>query len=381
MVLPLLAATVVRAGWLFALLNLGVMLGAPLWGRLVGRVRLDVLEFASVGGVLMAWAAITWADPRGLLAFAFLLGLFGAGMVTLAPCCITCAYPPSMWDTQIARMQTWMMVGQSLGLLVAFLAPVPHLGVVFAIVALLATLPSYLPRISMIGSLHRPCIEPASLMVASDWSSSFSLELVWIRRLLPLFATWYIATFAAAPLYALYPLLMRSRLGIDPRGASLVFALASLLAIGFSEALVHLSARHSVGSILRSGLGLRLAGVLLMAGALGVGRGFFGALAFIVFVNGWIAVSVGFNAALSERTPSVSQGAAFGLAIGLMSIAVILGSILGGQVAQRFGYGVMLIAASGFLLLALVISVKLRPPELLPWLEDERGSAHPIRRV
>ncbi len=232
-ILPLLADNVLKAGWVFASLNLGSALGGPLWGRLVQRTRLDVLEFAGLGGGLAAWIAITWLSPQGLAAYAFLLGLFGASMVTLAPCCITCAYPRHVWDTKIAHMQTWMMGGQVLGLTVAFLIPAAGTALAFQILAVLTAFPAYLSLPNRLGTrqgweLHRPCVESATV-ATHDWSRSFSLEAFWIRRLLPLYGSWFLAALAIAPLYAVYPLLMNQVFGIAARGTSLVFAVASLL--------------------------------------------------------------------------------------------------------------------------------------------------------
>jgi hypothetical protein len=325
-VLPLLAEEAVKAGLVFAALNVGVALGAPLGGRLIRRVRLDVLEFASLAGGLASWSAITWLDPRGLVAYAFLLGLFAACMITVAPCCVTCAYPRQLWDGHIAKMQTWMMGGQVLGLLLAFVAPMPGTGLALQLLALLSALPIYIPPLSATGntaawSLHRPCVELSR--VAHDWSNGLDLETVWIRRLLPLYGTWFLAALAAAPIYATYPLLMEQLFATPPREASLVFAVASLTAVGTSVALVHLTPRTSCTNVLRGGTGLRLLGLILMLLAMLWNRSLFGALGFIIFVNGWMAVSVGFNTALSERVPSTSQGAALGLATGLMSLAVI----------------------------------------------------------
>ncbi len=96
-----------------------------------------------------------------------------------------------------------------------------------------------------------------------------------------------------------------------------------------------------------------------------------GSLAFLFFINGWIPVSVGFNVSLAERVPAESQGAALGLATGLMSVAVILGSALGGIVTQRLGYNIMLVSASGLLVAALAISLRMRRPEQLPWVTGE----------
>jgi len=99
---------------------------------------------------------------------------------------------------------------------------------------------------------------------------------------------------------------------------------------------------------------------LLYAAAI-VHRGLLGAVAFAALVNGWVVVSVGFNRALAERVPRQNQGAALGLATGIMSLAVIVGSALGGLVSQGAGYPSMLLVGAGILLLALLISLTPEP--------------------
>lgn len=109
------------------------------------------------------------------------------------------------------------------------------------------------------------------------------------------------------------------------------------------------------------GILLRLAAVLLLLHAASKANGGpLGVLGFTVFVTGWVIVSVGFNAALAERVPQRNQGAALGVATGLMSLAVILGSALGGLVSQRAGYPSMLMIASAILALGLFMSLGIR---------------------
>lgn len=365
-VLPLLAGSPTRAGWVFAALNLGVALGAPIWGCLVRRVRLDLLEFASAGGSLLGWAALSRFGPEGLVGFAFLLGLFGAGTLALAPCCITCAYTRPEWDAAIARMQSWVVGGQVLGLLAAFAAPTPWAGLGFQVLVLLAAAPMSLrlPTPWSQGAeplvLHRPCLEPAGL-APGGWTEGFRLDPKVIRLLLPLYVPWFLVALAAAPLYAVYPLFMKRAFGMEPEMASLVFAAAALLAIVTSAALVHLARQLSPITLWRVGILLRLAAVLLLLHAASKADGGpLGILGFTVFVTGWVIVSVGFNAALAERVPQRNQGAALGVATGLMSLAVILGSALGGLVSQRAGYPSMLMIASAILALGLFMSLGIR---------------------
>lgn len=366
-VLPLLAGGPARAGWVVASLNLGVAIGAPMWGYLVRRVRLDALGFASAGASLLGWAGLSRSGPEGVIELAFLLGLFGAGALALAPCCVTCAYAKPEWDTAIARMQSWIMGGQVLGLFAAAAVPTPWAGIGLQALALLVAAPVSLrmPRFWRQESepviLHRPCIEPAGLAPVG-WTESLRTDPEVVRLLLPLYAQWFLVALAAAPLYAVYPLFMRSVFGTEPEMAALIFALASGVAVATSATLVGLARRVSAIAILRSGSFVRLAAIVLLLYASVTGEAeLLGALAFGGLVSGWAAVSVGFNAALAERVPRQNQGAALGLATGLMSLAVIVGSALGGLVSQGAGYSTMLMGASATLMLALIVSLTTRP--------------------
>ncbi len=354
-VLPVLGGTAERAGLIFGALNLGVALGAPVWTRLARVLRQELLEFSSGALALVAWTGLAQTSPAGLIPLAFLLGLVSAGLLALAPCCVTCAYPPELWTTRIARMQTWTMGGQVLGLLAASASPSPATGAIFQAAALLTAVPASLRLPPFPGAfeslvVHGPCLEPDDPRVSGVGSAGPTN----LRSLTGLCIQWFLAMLGAAAVYGVYPLLMQKGFSLNTRSAALVFAVASAAGIGASVLVEALKQQLDPRRIFRIGLAVRALAALWLGFGAGVLPGWMGALAFVVFVSGWVPVAVGFNAALAERLPRESQGAALGASAVLMSVAVILGSVLGGVVAGIWGYRTMLLGSSTLLALALL---------------------------
>jgi MFS family permease len=122
-----------RAGLVFAMLNLGVALGAPLWGHLSRTHSVTGLIFLSTGLAGLAWLGLTALGNTLLPLTALVFGLFSAGTFALATVQVTNIFPRETWDSHIADMQSLMVGGQVVGLLATSVCSGPALGIPFLV--------------------------------------------------------------------------------------------------------------------------------------------------------------------------------------------------------------------------------------------------------
>jgi len=141
--LPLLAKTTARAGLTFAMVNLGIALGAIVWGHLTSKFRLNNLIFTGTVLSFLAWLAITLLNGKFLIPLAFVFGTFTASIFTYASVMITNTYPKDLWDKYIAQMQAFMTFGTVVGLLVTSLYAKAVVALPFLLTAILVYLPFY----------------------------------------------------------------------------------------------------------------------------------------------------------------------------------------------------------------------------------------------
>ena len=119
--LPLLAKTTSKAGLTFAMINLGIAVGAVAWGHLTTKFRLSSLILSGTVLSFAGWLAIVLLDGKFLVPLAFVFGTFTASIFTYASVMITNTYPKELWDKYIARMQAFMTFGTVAGLLITSL--------------------------------------------------------------------------------------------------------------------------------------------------------------------------------------------------------------------------------------------------------------------
>jgi MFS family permease len=139
--LPVLAGSDSRAGLVFAMLNLGLAIGAFIWGYLSRKVGLSILLFSSTLFSAAVWIVLVLLDGTLLPLLAFVFGIFAAAIWALATVQVTRSYPKQEWDSHIARMQSFLVLGQVMGLLIASASSKPVLGIPLLGLAVLATLP------------------------------------------------------------------------------------------------------------------------------------------------------------------------------------------------------------------------------------------------
>lgn len=358
--LPVFARSPAVAGAAYALLNLGVAVGAPLWGwlgrRLGGR--------ATVAGATLAAALafVAWAAPSPplLLLTAFIFGVFAAAGMTLATVFIMSWFPRPQWDEQIGLLQTWMGAGQAAGLIAAGLItrPLPLTvlgGVALALGGAVAlTLPGipagtrpppHAPRVpahpEAAGALpthHLSVFHPRQWAIFKE------------RDLLRFLLRWGLTMLSAAPVFAFYPLLMAQRFGVGQNVAAWNFAVATLLGIVLYRLAGRWSARRGTTSVLQAGRIARgLALLLLAIGVFTRAPGIVGLVGFAIIVLSWPLLSVASNARVTELAPADAAGADLGSYYTVSMLGNVLGSTAGGLLVPVAGYGVTLILSTALI--------------------------------
>ena len=141
--LPLLAKTTSRAGLTFAMINLGIAIGAVVWGHLIKKFKLNNLIFTGTVLSFLAWLAITLLNGRFLIPLAFVFGTFTASIFTYASVIVTNIYPKDLWDKYIAKMQAFMTFGTVVGLLVTTVYAKVVVALPFLFLAIVLYLPFY----------------------------------------------------------------------------------------------------------------------------------------------------------------------------------------------------------------------------------------------
>jgi DHA1 family tetracycline resistance protein-like MFS transporter len=367
-----------QVGLVMAAFSLGG-LAAPLWGVLADRYRLHRPLMAS-GLLAVAAGAAVFPFAGSLAAWmglAFVQSLGAAAAATVANLFVVEAHPRLEWDARIGWLQTFYGGGQVAGLVVAgLLAAVSlHLGLwVTAGLAALAVLPGWLTaRTPPAPGGARPVLRhplrhgewpaaspqrlyhhltaPALRGLGRSLASPFGIFL----------AAWLLSFSGAAVIFALYPVLMQQAFGVAPVLSSQGFALAAGLGLFLYSPAGTWSGRSGPASVLRAGLGLRLAaglGLVLLE-LTHFGPGWLALAGFLVIVLAWSLLSVSSTAWAAQLSP-VGEGEGLGIFNAVTALASVIGAAFGGWVASSWGYTSALSLAAGGVASGLAITFALR---------------------
>lgn len=346
--LPLLAGSDARAGLVFAMLNLGVGLAAPVWGLLANRVRLSFLVLWSAVLSGSSWLALTLLGSRLLPALCLLFGLASAGIFALATVQVTHIFPKDKWDEYIARMQSLMTAGQVTGLLATSLYAKAVVGLPFLVVGILVS--AFVSRGAIAAVVHRHHhfhvgrLAPRTNLpgiVHGHYHLRFRLRHLGHLANLPLLlvlSRWTLVLLAYAPIYAVYPLMMKGAFGFDSSVASIVYSVSTALTVLFFVVAGRVAKRRAPFAVTTLGAAISTLSFLCMIAGPYTGIGSFGAVGFLLMVSSYAFVAVGMNDGVVTLVSEQKEGEALGVANALMSADNVLGGLGGGVLVTVFGY-------------------------------------------
>jgi len=362
--LPLFAREPGRASLAGALLNLGLAVGAPVAGWLSARLsRVRVLA-GSLLGAGLAVLAVALPQPVIFLTATLAVGLCASVGLTLATLFVMGWYPKARWDAQIGWLQTWMGAGQVLGLLAASVVTgrreLAALGAGLLFVA--AAWSSRLPPPAAMGEELRPGHVPRQSprtevvgVLTLHHLAAFSPR-AWPvlrqRAVLVFLVPWSLAQLGTAPLFALYPLLLRARFDLPTSVAAGLFALAALIGALLYEPAGALTVRYGAPRVLVAGCAARALALALVAGAILLRAAPVMASGFVLVVITWSFLAVAGNARVADLAPPGSAGAEFGAVAAAATLAKVVGNLLAGTLVAGLGYGALVGAGAALLGLA-----------------------------
>lgn len=361
--LPLLAGSPGRAGLIFAMLNLGVAIGAPLWGHLSRRHSVTGLILLSTALAGLGWLVLTWLGNRLLPLTALAFGVFSAGTFALATVQVTKIFPREKWDAYIADMQSLMVGGQVVGLLATSLYSGAALGIPFLLIGIIAAAllardliareeeavfhhrwHARRPRSFLPGILHGHHLRRLRLRHVLAVQSPF-LAVVLTR--------WTLLILAWAPIFAVYPLLMHHVFRFSESGSSLLYSGSTALSVPLFLVAGWIAKRTSSVVAMTLGALTSSASFALMYAALLSGSAPVGAIGFVLMICAYAFVALGMNDGVVASVKAEEEGDVLGVANALMSIDNVVGGIGGGILVAAFGYGTVF--GIGFVLSVLAL--------------------------
>ncbi len=363
--LPLLAKTTARAGLTFAMINLGIAVGAIVWGRLTHKFRLNNLIFSGTVLSFLAWFAIVLFNGKFLIPLAFVFGTFTASIFTYASVMITNTYPKDLWDKYIAQMQAFMTFGTVIGLLVTVLYAKVTIGLPFLLVAILAYLPFYKHHKgkAIHHQLHFSLMRPKQHF-AELFNGYFHSHIRWKhllnfknKPLLFLYIRWSFVLLAPAPVYAMYPLLMKKAFHLSTSSSSLIYAVSMAIGVFLFIWAGKIAMKKNSFFTLNLGVALYVLSFVFMLAGMWIGLFVFGIIGFMLMIFAWAFISTGMNISVVELADEKKRGEALGLANSLQSIDNVLGGAIGGFIVASMGYQVIMYFGILFTGIAILMSI------------------------
>jgi len=361
--LPILAGSDARAGLVFAMLNLGLAVGALIWGYIARWIALSYLIFFSTVLSALVWLALTLLDGTLLPFLAFMFGLFAAAIWALATMRVTKTYPKPKWDGRIARMQSFLVLGQVAGLFIASARAIPILGIPLLVIGILGCLPVRLRgEEAAIGRFlhsqhHIPKARNLDILSGHALVNFRLSHLVHLKNtpLVIFFARWLLILLGPAPVFAVYPLLMKGAFDIGTSMASIIFAVSTFFSVLLFSVASKLAKWRSAFFVFNVGVAICLIGFLLMFSVSWGLSGWIGVGGFALMIISWSFVSTGMNIGVVKLVSPEKESEALGLANTFMSLDNMIGGVIAGTIISQFGYNTIFIiglgiSASAFLL-------------------------------
>lgn len=358
------------------------LLTAPLWTRLT-RVLRGHRPVIAAGALTIAAASAAFCLAREVhewSVIAFGMGSGSAAVFTVSNLLVMERYPPAEQDRCFGWLFTLWTVGTVLGLLVSGLVTHLELGVEigFAGGAALAVGAALFAR----ASVPAPSASPDRAEVAGEApdAPSPAAPPPGPGRRLPfvlLVALWAVGNLGQGAIGALYPLLMRQEFGLEPAFSSYALAAATAVSTVLFVPASRLTTRFGGLAVLQGAFGVRLvslAAIVAMALTAWFAHGGRGWLVFVpygAFALTWPLLSVAGVLLVSRLSPGTTGPGLFDAA---SAGAFLVGPVVGGHVADAFGYTAVWWLALAGVAAGLALSVPLaaawrRPGEGPAWEE------------
>ncbi len=367
MTLPILAKTGARAGLTFAMINLGIGIGAILWGTLSHTFKVRNLIFASSFLSFLGWLIIALFHGKFLIPLAFFFGIFTAGIFALASVIVTNTYEEKEWDKYISLMQALMTLGTVIGLLITSIYTNVIAGIPFLIIAFLSYIPlsrhhGYVVRHHKLNlALLKPKMHFSEIFTGYFYHRFKIKHFLHLRdkRILLLNLGWIFSLLAAAPVYAMYPLLMKHVFLVKESSSSLIYAVSTGLGVYFFILAGKMSEKKSPLFSFNAGILLYLISFLLMFTGIKTQFYFLGIFGFIFMIIAWSFISVGMNVGIVKLADESKRAELLGVANTLQSFDNVIGGFVGGIIAEIFGYSYVILFGLVFTFFAIIIGIRL----------------------
>jgi MFS transporter, DHA1 family, tetracycline resistance protein len=378
-----------HVGLVMGAFSLGAV-AAPVVGNLADRYRAHRSLAAACASLC---AASLWLFPLAAAPLQPLLGLANgagfAGAVTVANLLVVERHPRSEWNGRLGWLETALSVGQGCGLvLAAWLSGLSaRNGLLIAAVVPAAAIPLSLlliPRMSGTAPTPRPVAALPGHHVQSagrvgEWGPASPLRVrplqertfADIKRAAGLLrgpfgwmlAAWTPAYAGTAVIFALYPVLFSRAFGVPPRSSAVAFAVIVFVSLPLFIVAGRVSQRRGPAATLAGALAARVGLLAALAGLAAAGHvpAVLPLAAFGGVMFAWSFLSVASPGLTGELVPG-AEGDAQGALNAASGLAGLVGSVVGGITAARWGFSAALGIGAGAVLVGLcVFAVKVLP--------------------
>ncbi len=362
MVIPLLAQTSMKAGLAFAMLNMGIGIGAIMWSILSHTIKIKNLIFASSILSCVGWLLIILFHNAFLIPLVFVFGFFAAGIFALASVIITNTYDKPQWDKYISLMQAVMTIGTVVGLLIVSAYTNAIVAVPFLIIGFLSYIPlaRYHNHIAKHHELNSSLLKPKmhfSEIFTGYFYHRFKIKHILHlknKRILLINLGWIFALLAAAPIYAMYPLLMKHMFFVKESLSSLIYAISTGLGVVFFITAGKISEKHSPFFSFNIGIFLYILSFVLMFLGIYTSLHLLGVIGFIFMIIAWSFLAVGMNISIVRLVNESKRSELLGVANMLQSFDNVIGGFIGGVIATHFGYTYVILFSLVFTIFAMI---------------------------
>ncbi len=201
----------------------------------------DTLVFASSFLAFVFWGALTLLHGKMIVPISFGFGLSSAGIFALASVVVTKRYEKEKWESYIALMQAFMTGGTVMELLITSVYASPIIAVPLLAVAFISYIPLMHPSLSTIKTHKQIRLSKSPISYLVRLFGRYSHRHIRLSRMkiktrinkaiAILDLRWTVALLAVAPVYAIYPLLMKDLFCIDHRLCSLIYAISTAMGV------------------------------------------------------------------------------------------------------------------------------------------------------
>jgi MFS transporter, DHA1 family, tetracycline resistance protein len=362
--------TASHVGAAIAAQNVGALF-APLWGWSADRTHAYRGIFFG-GFVLIAFGFLGFTlvhDLGAWLLSAFLVG-FGTGASNTVACLFVVEFTAkSEWSERISWLQTFNALGSVVGMALAGLLE-PRMGTLLSALLVIPAImiggwglpvpggPLHFPQphllgaelahmlrrggpnaISVLAHLHRPRRSDIAVLRVA-FASAFGIFLV----------GWFFFSLGISAFSSLYPVLMTKSFEITVTTSSMLMSVATAVSIPLYNLAGRLATRYRPIQVLAIGIGGRivaLAGLAMVAYTQPSFSFVPVLLLYGLFQGIWPLLGVTSND-LAADLARFGEGTAMGLFNAVAAIASALGAVVGGVVADMFGFpSVIVLGALG----------------------------------